>query len=1077
MVRITLYDPQVSASVYSQRRSVEQSGTSGIATGLARLGRALTERERGFRDAGSEVQALEEALGFFEEEHQLLDAARAKEPNGRPGFQERAVSAHLARREERIIRLKETDGEAAARFAERTRPLSKALARRAGAMEAAASGETLSGGLEGALRTAVRAVQADPLQHDDIRNGLMDTLSEMEASGVDADGLAGFRAAAERNLGLAAVGGLIGEGEFDAARELLAEGRLPGLAEEDRRALGRKVARAEARSASEADAGTAAGIDAYWAGFQTVREALREGREAAGVDYADETIRRVLPADQAEKMIALRDDAEDAGAAYGRVALASPEAIDRLIAGAGKREAGRLRAAARQRERRLAEDPAAFVLSNARVRAAHDAWQNAVEGADSDTIAASATAFAQASLDEQRRLGVPEAERRVLPAETAAAMAAGSTAAERPDPAALGAELRARFGDYWGPVLADLERAGLPEGLAAIAAMRRPDQQAAAQSLSALVGTPTAELRARINDSEAASVDQSLRALTPAPGLSDPASPKTGVETTLARRRAYELVAAGEDPATATARATAEIMTRSSAEAAAFKRSAPRRMAAAAKPPGDGRSASVIEAALPSAADTDRDLAMVDEIAALADRLGLDPEFLPPDSQRLLGVLRGLDQFDSLTPEQRRGLDGEIRRFQGRPAEFWLPLRDKYTERRRTARLEAERAAERLVDPDEATLVPLFEQYLAIDPADRADLQRLLFSRIPHSQIRPGGGAPENVAWLERALLGDDETQREFAAAYLEFTGSASYVEELGGARDEPLQTVLSPAALDAYLRFWHKPFERAFPLQEDFGSLWSQRTSEAAEILTQDWPVPDDIAISMVEGIQRSLYASEEGANALLSHIDRVVAPLNRELARGMRTAVQSLRGNRDSIEDIPGRYAFLLSDSDLLDLGEKLGLLTHNYSVDIDVPPDLMDHIGWLTPTGSLVAAGGVAEAAVAGTLVGTVGGALAAAGLVVAGADLYDAIDDHNQAHSDYLIMREIQSRLFDLRTFEDVLVDGNGEVGAEYPGNVGGQHAEGSEEIMVNEPFRALLNDRLNFHDPSTGQRVNPSGLLP
>ena len=40
-MRITSYDPQVSAAVYSQRRAAEESGDSGIATGLARLGRAM----------------------------------------------------------------------------------------------------------------------------------------------------------------------------------------------------------------------------------------------------------------------------------------------------------------------------------------------------------------------------------------------------------------------------------------------------------------------------------------------------------------------------------------------------------------------------------------------------------------------------------------------------------------------------------------------------------------------------------------------------------------------------------------------------------------------------------------------------------------------------------------------------------------------------------------------------------------------------------------------------------------------------------------------------------------------------
>lgn len=217
MVRITLYDPKVSAEVYIQRRKAEQGFDSGVATGLARLGRALTERERGFRAAGSEAVGLEAALGFWEDEVGRLDELGAKIPRGKPGFHDLAMKQHLARREERIAGLKEQDPVAAERFDLRTRPLIETLQRRAGAMEAGASGDGLAGGLEAALKTAVRAVRADPLQHDAIRDGLLESLAEMAANGVDADGLAGFRTAVDRNLAGAAIGGLTGDGQFDAA--------------------------------------------------------------------------------------------------------------------------------------------------------------------------------------------------------------------------------------------------------------------------------------------------------------------------------------------------------------------------------------------------------------------------------------------------------------------------------------------------------------------------------------------------------------------------------------------------------------------------------------------------------------------------------------------------------------------------------------------------------------------------------------------------------------------------------------------------------------------------------------------
>ena len=542
MVRITLYDPKISAEVYSQQRKAEQGFDSGVATGLARLGRALTERERGNRAANSEAVALRAAMGFWEEEVRRLDKLGAKIPPGKPGFHDMAMKEHLAERDRRIAALKEAHPDAVEVFDRHTQPLTGVLEHRAGVMESVAIGEGLAGALEGAMTEAVRAAKTDPLQHDAILERFDDALAAIEANGIVPEGVAGTRQAARRNVGMAAVDGLIADGEFEAARELLAEDRLPGLAEEDRTQLGRRLDRAEAKAAAEGEAETAAGIDAYWAGFEGLQETLRTGGEAPDVDYADETIRRVLPADQAEKMIALRTEAEDAGDGYGRIVLASPDAIDALIADAPPDEARHLRAAARERERRLAEDPAAYVLGNARVRAMHDAMLAAVESGDAAAIATSSRAFVRASAAEQRRLGVREADRRVLPAEMAADMVAEFMASEQPDPSGLGAGLRERFGDQWRPVLEDLKRHGLPEGMAAIAAMDRPEQQAAARRLSSLIGTPTSELTSGLDDETVRQIETRLNVAGP------------GSEN--ARRLALSLASEGEDSKTASDYAT-----------------------------------------------------------------------------------------------------------------------------------------------------------------------------------------------------------------------------------------------------------------------------------------------------------------------------------------------------------------------------------------------------------------------------------------------------------------------------------------------------------------------------------------
>ncbi len=895
MVRITLYDPQVSAAVYSERRAAEESGESGIATGLARLGRSLTERERGLRAAGSETAGLEAALGFWESEQRLLDAAGAKIPRGKPGFHDSVMRRHLERRRREIVRLKEEAGvEAATRFDRRTEALTGILEQRAGAMEAAASGDGLADGMAAAMKRAVSAVQADPLQHDAIIDAFKVSLAEMEANGVDAGALAGVGAAMRRNAGRAAVTGLIGEGEFDAARDLLAEGRLPALEEEDRRELGRRLKRVEEKTEAEGAAAEAAGIAAYWAGFRDVEEDLRAGREVTGVDYADETIRRMLPEDGAERMIAAREAAEDRGAAYRRILLADPRSIAALIAEADPEEAELLRTLEQERDRDLGDDPAAFLLAHPWIREAHDRLLAAIESGDGDAIVAAGLAFARGMVSEQRRLEVPEAKWRVLPMEMAADMVAAFSA-ETSDPVVLGAELRTRFGALSPIVLQDLVRAGLPPGVAVIAAMHRADQREAALALSSLVGTPTQALRDGVAESDQAAVDQALDAIGQGLPGRDPSDPEGTAKATLIERRIYDLIERGEAVETAVVTAVSDVM-------------------------GDA---------------------------------------------------------DATTAARR-----------------W-----------------ANRIAASRVDPETSMLVPLFREYANFDTEDRQGLQHVLFSRIPFSLLRLDSDAPENVAWLERALLGEDPDQKAFAAAYLEHTGSALYQDVAGFVGDVPLQEVLSPQALDSYLRYWNEPFSQSFRRQRYSRTFDPEKTVQLAEIYAGQMPLPHDMAHSIADAIQQSLYRSDRHADMLLQHLDRVAAPLDREFAQRMKSTVEALNEAGGNHETLPGRYAFFLSDEELVDVGKALGLLDKDIRHELDVPGDLAEHIGALTPIGAGLAAKGAVDAVAVGLAANPVGAALAAAGLTVAGLDLYNAIDDHNTEHNHFLILQEMQRRLLD------------------------------------------------------------------
>ena len=844
-------------------------------------------------------------MGFWEEEVRRLDEPGAKVPPGKPGFHDMAMKEHLAERDRRIADLKEAHPDAVEAFDRHTQALTGILEHRAGVMESVATGEGLAGALEGAMKDAVRAAKTDPLQHDAILERFDDALAAIEANGIIPEGVAGTRAAARRNVGMAAVDGLIADGEFDAARELLAEDRVPGLAEEDRKHLGRRIQRAEARAAAEGEAEAVAGIDAYRDGFREVEAELRAGREVTGVDYADETIRRVLPEDQAEEMITAREAAEDRGAAYRLILFADRATIEAMIAEAGPEQEQFMRGLVEERDRALRDDPAAFMLEHPWVRGGYDRLLEAIEGGDADAIAAAGRAYARATVNEQRRLEVPEADWQVLPPDLAAETVAAFRA-ETSDPVALGAEIRARYGELGPIVLQDLVRAGLPPSMSVIAAMHRPEQREAANALSALVGISTSELRNRISESDQATVDAGLQAIEPEVPGRDPLEAENTAKSNLVERRIYDLIERGEAVETAVVTAVSDVMGEASATAAAQR---------------------------------------------------------------------------------------------------WA------------SEIESSR-----VDPEKSMLAPLFREYADFDTEDRQGLQHALFSRIPFSLLRLDSEAPENVAWLERALLGEDPDQKAFAAAYLQHTGSALYQDVAGFVGDVPLQEALSPEALDSYLRYWHEPFSRRYQREFPLQNFDAKRTIQLAEIYAGETPLPRDMAHGLADAIQLTLYRSDRDAELLLEHLDRVVAPLDREFAERLKSTVEALNASRNNLETLPGRYAYYLSDEELADVGKALGLLDKDIRHVLTVPGDLAEYSGALTLIGAGVAVGGAADAAAAGLLANPVGATLAAAGLTVAGLDIYNAIDDHNTAHNHFLILREMQRRLLDR--------SGNTNTEAEY-----------------------------------------------
>jgi hypothetical protein len=116
-------------------------------------------------------------------------------------------------------------------------------------------------------------------------------------------------------------------------------------------------------------------------------------------------------------------------------------------------------------------------------------------------------AYARASLGEQERLGVPEADRRVLPKAAVASLVQKVTDADPEKvPAALVlGEIGKQYGAMWPAVFRDMVRSGLPQEYAILGSMSHPDQVGArgdAQRMLSFLATKGGEkvLRESVGD-------------------------------------------------------------------------------------------------------------------------------------------------------------------------------------------------------------------------------------------------------------------------------------------------------------------------------------------------------------------------------------------------------------------------------------------------------------------------------------------------------------------------------------------------------------------------------------------------
>lgn len=305
--------------------------------------------------------------------------------------------------------------------------------------------------------------------------------------------------------------------DFEAMRE-----RVPSVAGDDPDRQARLFARIN-QAQSRYDSTTKADRDALGARLNDVQGMLADGRAVA---IPEVEIRRLYPKQKADEIIGGLVEIQQQGYVMQSVALASPDEFRAMLAGyddVGSAPAGtdaevqagyaarakareRLVQAWNRRNEEVKKDPAVYVGRAPAVAAA------AAEGGE---------AYVMASLGEQERLGVPEADRRVLPkAETARLVQKVMEADPEKMPAALVmGEMAKQFGAVWPAVFRDMARGGLPRAYAVLGSMSHPAQVGArgdAQRMLALVAQKGGEtaLRDGVGDkAQAKTIDDGVDAV------------------------------------------------------------------------------------------------------------------------------------------------------------------------------------------------------------------------------------------------------------------------------------------------------------------------------------------------------------------------------------------------------------------------------------------------------------------------------------------------------------------------------------------------------------------------------------
>ena len=235
------------------------------------------------------------------------------------------------------------------------------------------------------------------------------------------------------------------------------------------------------QSEAQYNSTTKAQRDTLGARLNDVQAALADGREVA---IPETEIRRLYPRQVADETIGKLIEIRQQGYAYQAVQFSSPAEFAALMAGyedvgkapggtdaqvqAGYAQRAKVRdtlIAARQRAMEaLKKDPAVYV-------GRAPAVAEALASGDQE-------AYARAALGEQERMGVPEADRRVLPKTVAAGLVQKVMEADpAKTPATLvGQEIAKTYGGMWPAVFRDMVREGLPPDYALLLSSDHPSQ-------------------------------------------------------------------------------------------------------------------------------------------------------------------------------------------------------------------------------------------------------------------------------------------------------------------------------------------------------------------------------------------------------------------------------------------------------------------------------------------------------------------------------------------------------------------------------------------------------------------------